>query len=155
MRLFTFLISVAVAALPLQAQINALLSVAPPQTLAAKRNEVVTANLEIQLKPDHHVNSNTPSDEYLIPLRFTWTTGVAEAVEVIYPKPEMHKYSFSEKPLSVYTGDFKAQTKFKILPNAKTGASTIEGKLRYQACNDRMCFPPRTIDVKIPVEVRN
>jgi hypothetical protein len=62
----------------------------------------------------------------------------------------MEKYQFSEKPLSVFTGDFKAQTKFKLI---STG--TVTGKLRYQACSDKACLPPRTIDLKLPVEVRN
>jgi hypothetical protein len=29
----------------------------------------------------------------------------------------------------------------------------IPGKLRYQACNDRMCLQPKTIDVSLPVDI--
>jgi len=111
---------------------------------------VVTADFTLQLKSGYHVNSNTPSDEFLIPLRFTWTNGAAEAGEVTFPKPQLEKYQFSEKPLSVFTGDFKVQGKFKLI---STG--TVTGKLRYQACSDKACLPPRTLEVKLPVEVRN
>jgi hypothetical protein len=135
---------------PVLAQISTVLTVTPPEKIAGKRNEVVTADFTLQLRNGYHVNSNTPSDEFLIPLRFTWTDGAAQAGEVTFPKPHLEKYQFSEKPLSVFTGDFKAQTKFKIL---STG--TVTGKLRYQACSDKACLPPRTIDVKVPVEVRN
>jgi len=42
---------------------------------------------------------------YLIPLRLQWEPGALAAVEVVFPKPEMQKYEFSEKPLSVFSGD--------------------------------------------------
>src|SRR3954470_20923742 len=135
---------------PLAAQISTVLTVTPPEKISGKRNEVVAADFTLQLKSGYHVNSNTPSDEFLIPLRFTWTNGAAEAGEVTFPKPQMEKYQFSEKPLSVFTGDFKVQSKFKLL---STG--TVTGKLRYQACSDKACLPPRTLDVKVPVEVHN
>jgi hypothetical protein len=154
MKLFSFSKTAALALVlsltQLSAQISSVLSVTPPEKIAGKRNEVVTAEFAIQLRNGYHVNSNTPADEYLIPLRFTWVDGAAQAGEVTFPKPQMEKYQFSQKPLSVFTGDFKAQTRFKLLT---TGVVT--GKLRYQACSDRACLPPRTVDVKVPVEVRN
>jgi len=33
------------------------------------------------------------------------------------------------------------------------GPAVMTGKLRYQACNDRMCLAPKTLDVSLPVEV--
>ena len=37
--------------------------------------------------------------------------GPVELTEVNYPEPEMEAYSFSEKPLSVYTHDFDITSK--------------------------------------------
>jgi len=113
----------------------------------------VTAKLLIQLKPGYHCNSNKPSDEYLIPLKITWTAAPLEVGDVIYPKPQMEKYSFSPDPLSVYTGDFEIVTKFKVPASAPSGSMIVSGKLRYQACNDRMCLQPKTVDVSLPVDI--
>jgi len=121
--------------------------------MTAKAGATAQAKLAVQLRSGYHVNSNTPSDEYLIPLRLTWSAGPLETVEVVFPKPQMEKYSFSEKPLSVYTGDFELLTRFKVAASAAPGPLTLTGKLRYQACNDRMCLPPKTVDVSLPVEV--
>jgi hypothetical protein len=33
-------------------------------------------------------------------------------------------------------------------------SESANGKLRYQASNNSMCFPPKTVDVKLPVEVQ-
>ncbi len=134
------------------AQTN-VLKVAPPETLKAKAGTVVTQTLKIQLTPGYHCNSNKPSDEYLIPLKLTWTPAPLEVSDVAYPKPQMEKYSFSPDPLSVYTGDFEIVTKFKVPANAAPGSAIVSGKLRYQACNDRMCLTPKTVDVSLPIDV--
>jgi hypothetical protein len=47
----------------------------------------------------------------------------------------------------VYTGEFIIQA--KILSPA--GNHLVQGKLRYQACNDSQCLPPKTITVPIDV----
>ena len=74
--------------------------------------------------------------------------------EVAYPKPQMVKVPFQEKPLSVLTGKFELSTQFKVPADASVGPATVTGKLRYQACNDKSCFPPKTLEVKVPVEVQ-
>ncbi len=103
----------------------------------------------------YHVNSNTPTDEYLIPLKLTWkSTGALDGGQVTYPKPSMEKYEFSEKPLSVYTGAFALMANFKIAANAPAGPGAAVGQLRYQACHDRACFPPKTVEVTVPYQVQ-
>lgn len=140
--------------LPLTAQLSNVLTVNPPPAIPVKKGQVLTVELPVSLRPEYHVNSNTPMDEYLIPLKLTWEKGAAEALEVLYPKPMMEKFQFSSKPVSVYTGQFKITTKFRITTAALPGQNLIAGKLRYQACNNKMCLPPRSADVKIPIEVR-
>src|SRR5665213_2438521 len=56
-------------------------------------------------------------------------------------KPYMEKYSFSDQPLAVYTGNFDIVTKFKVPASAPAGPAVISAKVRYQACTDRMCLP--------------
>ena len=74
------------------------------------------------MKDGYHCNSNKPSDDYLIPLKLTWTAGALESPEVLYPAPMMEKYSFSDKPLSVYTGTFELNSKFKVSATAMQGS---------------------------------
>jgi len=109
--------------------------------------------VSLQIREGYHCNSNKPIDDYLIPLKLTWAPGPLEAPEVTYPTPQMEKYSFSPTPLSVYTGNFELMTKFKVSPTATPGQVNITGRLRYQACNDRMCLPPKTVDVSLPVDI--
>lgn len=108
----------------------------------------------MQLRNGFHVNSNTPADDYLIPLRLTWAPSTLEVQQVSYPAARMEKYEFSKTPLSVFTGDFEIVTKFKAPASAALGMQVLSGKLRYQACNHKECFPPKTVEVKLPVDIQ-
>jgi hypothetical protein len=39
------------------------------------------------------------------------------------------------------------ETEFLVAKDAPKGPTTVAGKLKYQACNDHMCFRPATLDV--------
>jgi len=122
---------------------------------AGKRSAAVQVKIPVTVQAGFHVNSNTPSDEYLIPLKVTWkSTGALEGGQITYPKPSLEKYEFAEKPLSVFTGDFSLVANFKVAANAPAGPGVAVGQLRYQACNDRACFPPRTIEISLPYQVQ-
>jgi thiol:disulfide interchange protein DsbD len=125
----------------------------PPKKVTAKPGAAVDSGLPLTLRSGYHLNSNMPSDDYLIPLRLTWNPGPLEATGFAFPKAQMEKYSFSEKPLSVFSGDFEIVTHFKAAPNAPAGPATLTGKLRYQACNNTMCLPPKTLDVSLQLEI--
>ena len=131
-----------------------MLSVAPPQKVAAKRGAAAQAKIVVELQPGYHVNSNTPSEEYLIPLKLTWTPAALEPTGTVYPKAKKEKYAFSEQPLSVFTGNFELVTNFKVAAAAQRGPGVLLGKLRYQACNNNACFPPKTVEVRLPYEVQ-
>jgi len=128
--------------------------VAPLERAKVRRGDTFTEKLRAELRPGFHVNSNTPSDEYLIPIRLTWTKAAADAEQVIYPKPQMESLPFSEKPVSVFSGSFEIDTRFKASPSAAPGMSMISGKLRYQACNNKECLPPRTVEVSFPIDLQ-
>jgi hypothetical protein len=130
------------------------LTAGEPQRVAGKRNAAVQSKITCSVQTGYHVNSNAPAEDYLIPLKLTWTaTGALEPGPVIYPTPKTEKYEFSDKPLSVLTGRFDLTANFKVAANAPAGPGIATGKLRYQACNDRACYPPKTIDIAIPYRI--
>jgi hypothetical protein len=92
----------------------------------------------------------------MIALRMTWDKSLLEAESTVFPKPTMEKYSVPGEPdtmISVFTGRFELLSKFKVPADAKPGPTTVTGKLRYQACNNVMCLPPKNLDVALQVEV--
>src|SRR5205823_777232 len=129
------------------------LTIAPPEKINAKAGSETPVKIVAQLKSGYHCNSDKPSEDYLIPLKLTWTPAPLEVAQIVYPQAQMEKYAFSEKPLSVYTGDFEILTKFKVPASAPPGPAILTGKLRYQACTDRMCLPPKSVDISLPITV--
>ena len=137
------------------AQSSGHLNLGPLHSVAGKRGDTVEARIPMTVDAGFHVNSNKPAEEYLIPLKLTWTsTGALEAGEIAYPKPSLEKYAFTDKPLSVLTGSFEVVAHFKVAGNAPAGPGVAAGKLKYQACNSNTCFPPKTIDVSLPYAVQ-
>ena len=132
-----------------------MVSISAPEKVIARKNTVQPVEITIQVKNGYHVNSTTPSDEYLIPLALTFTGSALPVEGIVYPKPKMQKFEFSPKPISVYEGDIKTTTRVKIPSGTPSGMTHLTGKLRYQACSERACLPPRTLEVKVPVEIRN
>ena len=49
--------------------------------------------------------------------------------------------------LSVYTGEFTIQARIVAEP----GNHLVEARLRFQACDNNACMPPKTITVPIDV----
>jgi DsbC/DsbD-like thiol-disulfide interchange protein len=105
----------------------------------------------VTVLPGFHVNSDKPKEEYLIPLKLTWTGGPLEAKLITYPTPEQFKVGADM--LNVFTGTFHIRTEFIAPEQTPRGSGTVTGKLRYQACNSDMCFRPATVNVTLPFTV--
>lgn len=99
-----------------------------------------------------HMNSNHPSDAYLIPTTLaTQLPGGFKLLDTIYPDGHPQKFSFSpDKPLDVYSGSVTIKLRVLAQPSATLGSIALPMTLRYQACNDSTCLPP----VKLPVEAK-
>ncbi len=129
------------------------LSVPPLPTVKAKKGSDVTVTLKASLPSGYHANSNKPTEAYLIPLTLKWTAGPLQVETITYPKAEMEKYSFSDKPISVVTGEFSIATKFKVPADAQSGPAAQTGTLRYQACDNKACYPPKNLPVNVTVSL--
>lgn len=140
--------------LSLRAQSTNVLTLAPSEHVAIKRGGTADIKVKLQLRPGFHVNSDKPTDEYLIPLKLTWAKEPLQAEQVVYPKPQMEKYDFSLTPLSVFSGNFEIVTHFKAPSTAAPGPAMMNGKLRYQACNNKECLAPKNLDVAIAVDIQ-
>ena len=60
--------------------------------------------VKVNIEDGWHINSNKPYEDYLIPTELAIDTTYFELKKVTYPEAHDFKFSFSEKPLSVYEG---------------------------------------------------
>jgi len=118
---------------------------AEPQNVPAGKH--ATLELRFHLLSGYHVNSHTPKSQLLIPTALTLQP--ADGVKpgpLEYPAGQPYSFSFdpSDK-LDVYAGDFT----LKLPVVATAGQHIIDGSLKYQACDNASCYPPRTLPVKV------
>ena len=73
--------------------------------------------------------------------------------ELVYPAATALKQFGQPEPLSVYGHDFVIGVQVTLAPNVAPGTLVISARLRYQACNDTVCFRPLTEAVPWIVEV--
>ena len=110
------------------------------------------AAVVLDVKEGFHAQSRTPTQEYLIKFDVTLEENPAVTFgEVIYPTGKEETYPQLGK-LSVYTGRVVVYIPFEIKPDAKPGAPKIAGRLTYQICDDKSCFPPER--PKFTIETR-
>jgi thiol:disulfide interchange protein DsbD len=110
-------------------------------------------HVKATLEPGWHVNSHTPSEDYLIPteIRVAPPDGVSLA-PARYPPGQSRKFSFSEEPLSVYEGSFEITAAGKISADA-SGSKILAGTLHYQPCNDKQCLAPASVAFRAEISV--
>lgn len=128
---------------------------APIATVRVARGASAPVRMTFRVAPGFHINSNKPSSELLLPtvVKFDAPTDVSIG-RVEYPKGEDYSFSFSpEEKLSVYTGDFTVKALVIAAKSAPRGPFKVRGTLRYQACDNRACYPPTTIPVEFNVNV--
>ena len=136
---------------PAGAKVQAVAYLYPEQiTVTAGRGTAV--DLHFKIAPGLHINSHSPKEKFLIPttLTFPEESGV-RIVQVAYPPgKEFTLPADPQTKLDVYTGEFAIGG----LLTATTGDHLVEAKLRYQACDETQCMPPKTITVPIDVVAR-
>jgi DsbC/DsbD-like thiol-disulfide interchange protein len=118
---------------------------AEQQNVPAGKRSVL--ELDFRVVDGFHVNSHTPKSELLIPTQLTLQPAAGvKAATVEYPAGTT--YTLSADPtekLDVYTGAFVV----KLPVVAEAGEHTVNGTLRYQACDRAACYPPKSLPVQV------
>jgi suppressor for copper-sensitivity B len=108
----------------------------------------------VEIERGWHVNSNTPTYDWLIPteLTFELPAGFA-APRLEYPAHEMQKFAFTEEPIAVYDGRVTVKVELDVPADAAEGPLEIPARLRYQACDHESCLPPTDARVTAAITV--
>lgn len=120
-----------------------------PEQVTVPAGKASPVALHFRIAQGLHINSHTPSDDYLIPTSFSIPDSAGVKLETAnYPVGTTISLPIDPKTkLSVYTGEFVIQARIV----ATAGNHLVQGKLHYQACNESQCMPPKTIPVAIDV----
>jgi hypothetical protein len=123
--------------------------------VTATRAKPTTVNLNFRVPRGYHINSNAPKSEFLIPtaLKMDLPTDIILG-KIAYPEGQDVSFPFSpDEKLNVYTGDFTVGLAVHPLHSVMPGKYVMHGVLRYQACDNAACYPPKTVPVSFDVKV--
>ena len=119
------------------------------------RGRTVQATVTMDIPAGFHVNSNRPLEKFLIPtqLKIDAPKGIRVSA-VTYPRAVSRNFKFSKNRVSVYEGRATMRFSLTIPANFSTGTTEVKAHLRYQSCNDDVCFPPQNRDVSLWLKVQ-
>ena len=102
-----------------------------------------TLELRLHMAPGWHINAQKPNEDYLIATDFTVHDAHNNQVAMThYPKAIEKRLGFSKTPLALYEGT--------ITLSAPRTAGAIGAQLSLQACDDKKCLAPETIEITLP-----
>jgi len=130
-------------------------TMAPAGTATITRGKANTVNLSFRIGSGFHINSNTPKAEYLIPtaLKLQPPTDIVVG-KVIYPAGQDASFPFApDEKLSVYSGEFTLGVTVRPLASVVPGKYILRGTLKYQACDNAACYPPKQLPVEFEVKI--
>jgi hypothetical protein len=122
-------------------------------SVVAGTDQSVDATFEITLPDGYHVNSDAPLDEFLKPTRLLIEVpDGATVVGIRYPEALLFRTQFSEQPLAVYEHQFRIEVALRVTDLAP-GEYPLQATLKYQACSDRICYPPASRQTEVTLAV--
>ncbi len=101
-----------------------------------------------------HVNSSRPASEYAIPTVVTVRGPRGVRISgVTYPRGKNRKFQFSENLINVYEGRTSFPFTVTVPANFRGNTIRINVAVRYQACTDEVCYPPKTKNLVLTARV--
>lgn len=125
-----------------------------PETSRLVTGQSTRLAIRLEIAPGWHINSNQPPDEMLVPteLELSADPGVTFG-QLRFPRAEQKSFSFSETPLAVFEGTVLVFGSLSLPPDFNQDSVHLTARLRFQACNDQLCLPPREVTASLVLPV--
>lgn len=126
-----------------------------PASVKAKAAAPAAATLVAVVLEGFHINSNQPTESYLIASRVELLdAGPFTLDKIDYPKGELKTFDFApDEKLSVYEGTVKLPLRLRAKAGTRAGSHTLRLAFHYQACNDQVCLPPAKREATLKVQL--
>ena len=132
--------------------VNGFFSVDP-----AQQGSTFQAAVVMEIPRGLHVNSNKPLGKYAVPtvVKVDAPRGW-RVTPVSYPRAAVRSFTFGgaeAERLAVYEGRAIFRFSVGVPAGHPVGVETVRVSVRFQSCNDEVCFPPATRDLSLRIAV--
>jgi DsbC/DsbD-like thiol-disulfide interchange protein len=124
-----------------------------PAEVSGRAGAKLSLFVDVQPKPGLHVYA-PGSGEFYIPITVKLNPQVQlKAGKVVYPKSET--MIFADEKVAVFEKAFRLAQDVTLDKSLKPGATVmVAGTVNYQACDDKVCYPPESAPVSWTVTVK-
>lgn len=116
---------------------------------AAKAGKSITIKVKLDVPNGYHVYGHKEKSGIPTDIQFAGAKGFT--AKVSYPKTSV--FNGAEGPSDVYFGSVSIPVVVTFPTKAK-GKQSFKLKVTSQACNDRVCLPPATVDLTVNTVVK-
>jgi cytochrome c biogenesis DsbD-like protein len=143
---FTFL-AVWLAAAPVQLTFTTAAS-----TPAVKPGQSLKLFVDVTPRPKMHVYA--PGAKDYLPVALELNSAGVRAGKLTYPASQDWYFEPTREHVPVYQSPFRLTQEVVIASTAKPGTLIVTGVLKYQACDDTICYNPVTAPVSWTIGVK-
>ena len=130
---------------------HAIIAASPAGVTAAPGGKIA---LFVEVTPKANIHVYAPGSKDYIPI--TVKPDAAPQMKfgkVTYPKSEM--MTFGGETVPVFQKPFRLTQDATLDKSAKPGSNvTVAGTVHFQACDDRVCYPPESVPISWSVMVK-
>jgi len=147
-RLLVLLLAAQAPAIPkviVRVEVPDVVQVVPGQPGEARIVATIAEGFKIQANP--------ASDRFLIPARLRFEADDRVRVgDPEYPAGKPHRLQGAATDMSIYEKSVEIRVPLEVVGSGE-GTTTLQGSLRFQACNDVVCLKPASVPVKLRVRI--
>ncbi|HMS66270.1 MAG TPA: cytochrome c biogenesis protein CcdA [Ignavibacteria bacterium] len=118
-------------------------------------SDTVKIALKVLINETYHINSYKVNDPTLIKTEILSTSDKFKLLNIYYPPHKKLKFEFSETELDVFEGEIYVGLTFLPQGNLQNGVYDLPVKIVYQACDDKVCYPPGSITANVKISIDN
>ena len=125
-----------------------------PADLGGAAGKTLALFVDVAPKPGIHVYAPGAKDYIAVSLKLNPQPEL-KAGKVAFPKSEVMFFEALNERVPVFQKPFRITQDVTLDRSAKAGSTvTVTGTLSYQACDDRVCYPPESAPVSWTVTVK-
>ncbi len=124
-------------------------------TATAKPGDKIEVKVTARLNTGWHIYSTTPVEEGPVPteIDFAAASALKKSGKIRQPKPVVKFDENFGVNTEYYESDVTFTVPAVVTDKAKNGKQKVIVEVTFMACNDRMCLPPKTIEVPFELTI--
>ena len=126
-----------------------------PATAAVKAGARFSVKLLAEVQEGWHLYSLKPMAEGPIPTRIWIAEGqpfsLAGAIQA--PDPQVMQDPSFGMEVELYEGEAVFTLPVRVASGTPPGAQKLVVSASYQSCNNKLCLPPKTVKVELPLTI--